>query len=111
MKQKPSALFLLGFALTVTITVWSLIGIARTPVSAQHGRSYERDRALENSIDIKNLKDTERVQAEKIRALEQELQQVRLEIAQARGGGMTLITVFGLILTALSIGQFIKLRK
>lgn len=116
---KPSVGFVLGFMLTFFITAWALTGTLATPtIAQQQQRNYERERALENSIDIKNLKDADaRNEAarlalvEEVKDLKKQLREMELQVAQAKAGGYTLISAFGIALTILSIGQYVKLIK
>jgi len=115
--NKPPVLAVVNALVVASITIWALAGIVRAPMTAQQTRT-DRDRVLENSLDINALKDADRraeayqvIQDAEIKELKRQIREMEIQVAQAKAGGYTLISAFGIALTILSIGQYVRLTR
>lgn len=105
------ASFIATIIITSSITIWCLVSIARTGANAQGLRPNDHDLVLMNQLELGNLKD----QGAKLTAIlaehEKRMKEMELQVAQAKSGGYTIVTFFGIILTILGISNHFTLRR
>jgi hypothetical protein len=108
----------LYMVITVTLSVWSLAYLMRTPLDGQYppkssaNRTIDRDTLLENTKDIDYMRVKVGELQVDIREQQREIRELKLTVESAKNTVVSMVSIVGILLTVLSlVPQFIKKKQ